>query len=176
MRIRSLKIQIEINNGLEWETCVYLSWNLPCNRPPLHWVDSNWPHLCFQSMSIAAVELLSTDRNANVSFPILDFLFHLILKHCILLIWISFIIKGKGEGETDLWHLTCVRGILHCVKSMKKRFDRSLDPDSYPRINFSVHAVKVSYRNWSIARICSKCSEWERHMPRWFVGFDFGTL
>lgn len=78
-------------------------------------------------------------------------------------IYISIVFK---KGETNLWHLTCVRGILHCVKSMRTQFDRSLDPDFYPRIDFWVRAVKVLYRNWSIVRICSKCSEWERHMLR----------
>lgn len=66
--------------------------------------------------------------------------------------------------ETNLQHLTCVQDILHCVKSMRKQFDRNLDPDFYPRINFSVHLVKVSCRNLSIVRICSKCSESKRHM------------
>lgn len=66
--------------------------------------------------------------------------------------------------ETNLQHLTCVQDILHCVKSMRKQFDRNLDPDFYPRINSSAHLVKVSCRNLSIVRICSKCSESKRHM------------
>lgn len=109
--------------------------------------------VCHQSMWTIVVKSRSANPIAIVSFPTLGCPF-----------------------RCRRWHLSCARDTLHCAISTTAQSGRNPDPGFYLRTDFSVPAAVISFPNSWIFRICSKCIESRRRMPRLSVVFDFDIL